>query len=356
MQFHRRLALAAALLAFVVISLGAYVRLSDAGLGCPDWPGCYGHWLGVPDQTDEQLAANQAFPERPVNTGKAWKELIHRYFAGALGLLILGIFIYAWRKDTRHFQSPTLPTLLLGVVGLQAALGMWTVTLLLKPLIVTLHLLGGMTTLALLLTLLLRSDDTSPAHSPPGWLRPLATTVLMLVIAQIALGGWVSSNYAALACQDFPLCQGQWQPPMDFAQAFTLHRELGYDTNGRLLSAEALTAIHWMHRVGALVVLCGGALLALALLRSTWPSGRFWGWLLLALLVIQPGLGIANVLLSLPLPLAVAHNLGAACLLSAVLAINIRLYQKKSPLQSSIGALRGRAQDEETCSSGATRA
>ncbi|MGB9496191.1 MAG: COX15/CtaA family protein [Azonexus sp.] len=339
MQFHRRLVLAAAVLAFAVISLGAFVRLSDAGLGCPDWPGCYGHWLGVPDQMHEQLAANQAFPERPVNSEKAWKEMIHRYFAGTLGLLILGIFLHAWRSETRRLQSPALPTLLLGVVGLQAALGMWTVTLLLKPLIVTLHLLGGMTTLALLLTLLLRSGDASPAHSPPGWLRPLAATVLLLVIAQIALGGWVSSNYAALACQDFPLCQGHWRPPMDLAQAFTLHRELGYGGDGRLLSAEALTAIHWMHRVGALLVLCGGGLLALTLLRGTWPGGRFWGWFLLGLLAIQLGLGIANVLLSLPLPLAVAHNLGAAGLLSATLAINIRLNQKKSPRQDDLRGL-----------------
>ena len=334
MHFHRRLALAAAILAFAVISLGAFVRLSDAGLGCPDWPGCYGHWLGVPEESHEQLAANQVFPERPVNTGKAWKEMIHRYFAGTLGLLILAIFLYAWRKEMRHRQSPILPTVLLATVGLQAALGMWTVTLLLKPVIVTLHLLGGMTTLALLLTLLLRDAGTAPASNLPLWLRPLAAMMLLLIIAQIALGGWVSSNYAALACPDFPLCQGQWRPPMDFAQGFTLHRELGYGGDGRLLSAEALTAIHWAHRIGALMVLLAGGTLGLALIRGSWPGGRFWGWLLLGLLALQIGLGIANVLLSLPLPLAVAHNLGAAGLLSAALAINIRLFQTKSTRQA----------------------
>jgi heme a synthase len=330
-QLQRRLLLAATLLAFGVIALGAYVRLSDAGLGCPDWPGCYGHLLGVPDQAHEQLAASQAYPGRPVETAKAWKEMVHRYFAGTLGLLILGIFLNAWRGDIRRRQSPLLPTLLLGIVTLQAALGMWTVTLLLKPLIVTLHLLGGMSTLALLLALLLSGRRASVAHVADRWLRPLAAGALLLVIGQIALGGWVSSNYAALACSDFPLCQGQWKPAMDLAQAFTLHRELGYTADGSLLSPAALTAIHWSHRLGALVVLAGAGGLAVALLRSSWANGRRWGSILLGVLGLQIGLGIANVLLSLPLSLAVAHNLGAALLLSAVLAINIRLHQARSP-------------------------
>jgi cytochrome c oxidase assembly protein subunit 15 len=330
---YRRLLLAATILAFGVISLGAFVRLSDAGLGCPDWPGCYGHWLGIPDEAHEQLAANLAYPERPVESGKAWKEMIHRYFAGTLGLLILAICIHAWRPAARRAQSPALPTLLLAIVTLQAALGMWTVTLLLKPMVVTLHLLGGMTTLALLLTLLLREHRTTPLFTPGPWLRPLAAVALILVICQIALGGWVSSNYAALACSDFPLCQGQWRPVMDFAHGFTMHRELGYTGDGRLLSAEALTAIHWSHRIGALIVLFAVGTLALVLLSSKQPAGRFWGWTLLGLLALQVGLGIANVLLSLPLPLAVAHNLGAAALLSATLAINIRLHQTKSPWQ-----------------------
>jgi len=336
---YRRLLLAATVLAFGVISLGAYVRLSDAGLGCPDWPGCYGHWLGVPDQAHEQLAASQAYPERPVETAKAWKEMVHRYFAGTLGLLILGIFLYAWRADSRRTRSPALPTLLLVTVLLQAALGMWTVTLLLEPMIVTLHLLGGMFTLALLLTLLLGDARPASMQVSGKWLRPLATLALILVICQIALGGWVSSNYAALACPDFPLCQGQWRPSMDFAQAFTLRRELGHTSDGRLLSSEALTAIHWSHRVGALAVLVGVGTLALALLASAWPGGHFWGCSLLGLLALQLGIGIANVLFALPLALAVAHNLGAAALLSATLAINIRLHQTKSPWQDKLQGL-----------------
>lgn len=331
MRLYRRLLLATTVLAFAVIALGAYVRLSDAGLGCPDWPGCYGHWLGVPDEIHEQLAAQQAYPGRPVQTAKAWKEMVHRYFAGTLGLLILAICLLAWRAEFRNRQTPTLPTLLLGIVGLQAALGMWTVTLLLKPLIVTLHLLGGMSTLALLIAMSIKNALPAPAGGAGQKLRLLAAIALLVVIAQIALGGWVSSNYAAVACPDFPLCQGQWQPPMDFAQAFTLHRELGFTGDGRLLSTEALTAIHWSHRFGALAVLFGVGALALSLIRTLGGQWRHWGLVLLGLLGMQIGLGIANVLFSLPLTLAVGHNLGAACLLSTTLALNIQLRKANSP-------------------------
>ena len=322
MHLYRQLLLAATLLAFAVIALGAYVRLSDAGLGCPDWPGCYGHWLGVPDAAHEQLAARQAYPDKPLEAAKAWKEMIHRYFAGTLGLLILGIFVLAWRKEIRRQQSPLLATILLLIVSLQAALGMWTVTLLLKPLIVTLHLLGGMATLSLLLGLLLRCRRT-PMPSLPGP-RLLATVALLTVLTQIALGGWVSSNYAALACPDFPLCQEQWRPTMDFAQAFSVHRDLGYTDQGELLSSQALTAIHWTHRLGAIAVMLVVGALAIALLKTSERRWRNWGKLLLVVLLLQIGLGIGNVLLSLPLALAVAHNLGAASLLTVVLAVNLQ--------------------------------
>ena len=174
MHLYRRLLLAATLLALLVIGLGAYVRLSDAGLGCPDWPGCYGHWLGVPDSRHEQLAANAAFPQQPVDTGKAWKEMLHRYCAGTLGLLILAISAQAWRREVRRQYSPVLPMLLFGIVGLQAALGMWTVSLLLKPLIVTLHLLGGMTTLALLSWLMARQRPVLAVR--PNTERPITVT------------------------------------------------------------------------------------------------------------------------------------------------------------------------------------
>lgn len=329
---YRRLLAAAIALAFAVIALGAYVRLSDAGLGCPDWPGCYGHLLGVPEEAHEQLAANRAFPQRPVETGKAWKEMVHRYFAGTLGLLILGICLLAWRAEQRRNQSPALPTVLLGVVALQGALGMWTVTLLLKPVIVTLHLLGGMTTLALLVALALR--ETRPVAEMPasrsGHSLPwLAGLVLLAVFIQIALGGWVSSNYAALACTDFPTCQGEWRPPMDFAHGFAIFRELGQTAHGELLPFAALTAIHWTHRLGALAVTLLAGALVLALWRTGAPPWRHWSLVLAGALALQVALGIANVVLSLPLSLAVAHNLGAASLLTVTLTINLRLHGQR---------------------------
>jgi heme a synthase len=323
MRLYRSLALIATLLAFGVVALGAYVRLSDAGLGCPDWPGCYGHLLGVPDAPHEQAAAVQSFPGKPVETGKAWKEMVHRYFAGTLGLLILGLAILAWRPEMRDRASPWLPTALLGIVGFQALLGMWTVTLLLKPVIVTAHLLGGMTTLGLLVWLLLRQTSPRPVERPNS-LRPLALLALVAVIAQIALGGWTSSNYAALACTDFPTCQGSWLPAMDFGHAFALRRELGQTSDGGLLPFSALTAIHWTHRLWAVGVLLAVGGLAIKLLRL--PAWRRWGLWLAGLLTLQWCLGIANVLLSLPLPIAVAHNLGAAALLTATLALNFRLW------------------------------
>lgn len=328
MRLYRRLLLIATLLAFAVIALGAYVRLSDAGLGCPDWPGCYGHWLGVPEAPHEQHAAAQAFPDRPVDTGKAWKEMLHRYLAGTLGLLILTLTVISWRKEMRDRQSPALPTALLGIVGLQAALGMWTVTLLLKPVIVTLHLIGGMTTLSLLAGMAVAHREISSATAVAASARLLAFAALLAIIVQIALGGWVSSNYAALACPDFPTCQGQWQPEMDFAHAFSLHRELGQTADGQLLPLAALTAIHWTHRLGALIVALIVGTLAAVLIRGKdhWQS---WGLVLLGLLLAQVGLGIGNVLLSLPLALAVAHNLGAAGLLTATLSINILMHRTR---------------------------
>lgn len=331
MGLRRRLILLAACLAFGVVALGAYVRLSDAGLGCPDWPGCYGHLVGVPEAAHEQAAAVQAFPGKPVQAAKAWKEMVHRYFAGTLGLLILAICLLSWRKAARAFRSPTLPTALLLIVGGQALLGMWTVTLLLKPMVVTAHLLGGMTTLALLVALALGENRRS-APSVPAGLKSLGLLTLLIVVGQIALGGWVSSNYAALACPDFPTCHGAWVPKADFANAFTLHRELGQTADGALLSLDALTAIHWTHRLGALIVALVVGLLGLKL--SSIPGWSAWGKLLLSLLLVQIGLGVGNVLLSLPLPLAVAHNLGAAALLTATLAINLRLTLAASSRQT----------------------
>lgn len=309
-----KLVLLTASLAFCVVVLGAFVRLSDAGLGCPDWPGCYGH-LAVP----HVAAAQQAFPDKPLEARKAWKEMVHRYFAGTLGLLVLGICIMAWQK--RQAISTVLPTMLVGLVAFQAALGMWTVTLLLKPVIVSLHLLGGMATLALL-AWLAASRWLAKVESVAR-LKKWALLALAVIACQIALGGWTSSNYAALACTGFPACNDMWWPQTDFPHAFHLVRELGENADGSILSGEALVTIHLMHRLGALLTFLylgwfGSKLLKVAGLVC-------WGRLLLGLLLAQVGLGISNVLYSLPLPVAVAHNAGAALLLVALVVINSKI-------------------------------
>lgn len=327
MHFYRNLILAALVLTFFVVSLGAYVRLSDAGLGCPDWPGCYGKLTPIhaADAINAELAER---PDGPVSHAKAWKEMVHRYAAGALGLLVLAIAVLSLQGQRRAVGGPGLPALLLGLIVFQALLGMWTVTQLLKPLVVTGHLLGGMATLSLLLWLWLRERSQSgPAYfARIDHLRGSAALGLALVVAQIALGGWVSTNYAALACTDFPLCQGVWMPPMDFDHGFTLHRELGETAAGDLLPMTALTAIHWMHRVMALVVTLYLGWLAVRLLRAPGYAGT--GLMIGALLVIQVALGISNVLLSLPIALAVAHNAGAALLLASLVLLNFRVRRR----------------------------
>ena len=323
---HRFLLALATLLTVVVVPLGAWVRLSDAGLGCPDWPGCYGHLVGVPDSPAELAAAASAYPQQPVESAKAWKEMIHRYAAGTLGLLILLVAVSAWRSWRRGAieRAPWMETAVIGVVIFQALLGMWTVTELLKPVVVTAHLLGGMTILTLL-ALLLWGEPTRGLMQQQYRADALTTRLgllsLVLLVAQIALGGWVSSNYAALACSDFPTCGGSWWPAVEYGPAFHLQRELGETASGELLSQAALQAIHWTHRIGALAVLVSCGAYALRLVGRT-PT-RAAGLLLTALLLTQAGLGMANVILSLPITIAVAHNLGAALLL-ATLAVTLR--------------------------------
>lgn len=315
------LAAVATVLALVVVLLGAYTRLTHAGLGCPDWPGCYG-FIGVP-QTDAQLAhAERHFPEAPVEAQKGWNEMVHRYFAGTLGLAILGLAVHALVRRGRDGQPLRLPLVLLGVVITQAAFGMWTVTLKLWPQVVTAHLLGGFTTLALLFLLSLRLSGALPALGLPAGLRRLAAAALALVIGQIALGGWVSSNYAAVACVDLPTCHGQWWPAMDFANGFHLTQHIGPNYLGGQLDSDARTAIHMTHRLGALVVTL--TLLALAWRLRGEGLGRLAG-LLLVVLALQVGLGISNVLFHLPLPVAVAHNGGGALLLLTLVLVNYRV-------------------------------
>ncbi|MET0052134.1 MAG: COX15/CtaA family protein [Candidatus Thiodiazotropha sp.] len=273
-----RLSLLTALLAFCVILVGAYVRLSDAGLGCPDWPGCYGQMV-VPDALPASHLDDPS-QTRPLHRGKAWKEMIHRYLAGTLGLMILLLAVLAWRNRADPVQPRLLPGLLLGLVTLQAALGMWTVTLLVKPAIVTAHLLGGFATFVLLVLLALRLRQTpllaSPGQSPdqsPG-LRRHARLALLVLILQITLGGWTSTNYAALGCTDFPQCHaGQWWPQTDFSEAFTLWRGLGINYEFGVLEHDARAAIHLTHRIGALLTLL--VVGSLGLRRWRW---RTTGW------------------------------------------------------------------------------
>lgn len=327
MLTYQRLILAALILTLGVVVLGAYVRLSDAGLGCPDWPGCYGKL--TPHHASDMI--NQAQVEQPggpVTHAKAWKEMVHRYFAGALGLLVLAIAVLAWRLRSETRGGPGLPLALLALIVFQALLGMWTVTLLLKPMVVTAHLLGGMATLSLLLWLWLRERDQfgHAYYARADHLHRGALFGLGLVVVQIALGGWVSTNYAALACTDFPLCQGVWVPEMDFEHSFTLHRELGETASGDFLPMQALTAIHWVHRLMALIVFVYLAWLVARLFRT--PGYRGVGLLVGVLLLIQVSLGISNVLFSLPIAVAVAHNAGAALLLGSLVLLNFRIRRR----------------------------
>lgn len=321
-----RLAAGTALLALGVILLGAYVRLSDAGLGCPDWPGCYGR-LVAPSHPEAVAQANAAYPERPVEAHKAWKEMVHRYLASGLGLAILVLAWLAWR-GRRQGLPLGLPLALVALVIFQGLLGMWTVTLLVNPTIVTAHLAGGMATLALLGWLSLRTGQPRAAPSAGvAGLRPWAWGGLVLLCAQILLGGWTSTHYAAVACMELPTCYGgQWWPPTDFAEGFALWWPIGPDYEFGHLDSAARTAIHLTHRLGALVVLLYLGTLALSLLRRAQARGeRRLGWLLGAALLLQVGLGIGNVVGHLPLPVAVAHNAGAALLLLVLLVLLHRL-------------------------------
>jgi len=313
-----RLALFATLLALIVVLLGAYTRLTHAGLGCPDWPGCYG-FISVPKSEAQLAHAELHFPDTPVEAHKGWNEMVHRYFAGTLGLLIVLLAARAWTH--RHYpgQPLKLPLFLLTVVFAQAAFGMWTVTLKLWPQVVTAHLLGGFATLSLLFLLTLRLSGVLPALIVPRRLQHWATAGLVLVIGQIALGGWVSSNYAAVACLDLPTCHGQWWPAADFANGFHLTQHIGPNYLGGQLDSDARTAIHLTHRLGALLVTL--VLLGLAWQLRQVGMTRLAGLVLVAL-AAQITLGVSNVLLHLPLLVAVAHNAGGAVLLLSMVLVN----------------------------------
>lgn len=371
-HFHR-LAWAAVLLALVVIVFGGFVRLSNAGLSCPDWPTCYGKatW---PTQDHEIAAANEGF-ERAVEVSKAWREQFHRHIAALLGVLVLGLALLAARKRRggvgsilaasalvalsipvymgvgmapnhelsvglwlagelillvqalrwSNVDAARLSTVLLMVIVFQAVLGMWTVIWLVKPVIVMAHLMGGLLTLSLLTWLAWKTTPRGPlvsAEAPK--LRRLLWIGLVLLVVQIALGGWTSANYAALACgTDYPTCLGQWWPEQDYREGFVLWRGIGVDYEGGVLDGPARVAIQMAHRLMAILVFGHLLMVAVKLLRST--GLRYSGGLLLVLLCAQVALGISNVVLGLPLWVAVAHNAGAALLLFTVVGLLARL-------------------------------
>lgn len=334
-SWFKRLTLIATVLALCVVVLGAYVRLTDAGLGCPDWPGCYGT-LTVPESEAAIANAQTLYPKATVQVGKAWREMAHRYLAGTLGLVVLALFVLAWRQQLnptiRHGQTiKWIASVLLLVIGFQAMLGMWTVTMLLKPVIVSAHLLGGMTTLGLLVWLTCAHYLPNTLPSEPFTLSKNTVFAirfaLVILVMQILLGGWTSTNYAALACTDFPTCHGAWLPNMDFKDAFHLVRDLGQNAEGGALSLASLTAIQWTHRVGALVTFLYIGSIGLLLVKHHVFKGL--ALLLLLALCTQVALGIANLVLHLPLVLAVSHNMVAALLVIILVTINAKVSHLK---------------------------
>ena len=341
-RWLRGLALCGVLLCFGVVVLGAYVRLTDAGLGCPDWPGCYGHVSPV--GAEESAASREQFPGRPLQEGKAWHEMIHRYAAGTLASVITVIAALAVAARRPKVVGAGFGLLLFATVIVQAILGMLTVTWLLKPLIVTLHLIFGMTTLGLLWWLWLRVQQRPrgtvhlqivPEHGSAGWSGAgtarfaywLAVLSVAVLAVQFFLGGWTSANYAAVACPDFPTCQGAWWPHADFRHAFVLWRGVWIDYQGGILTNPARVAIHLVHRLGALTVTL--TFLAASLFVISRPSlaaARPRAYLVLAALGLQLAIGISMVLRTFPLWLTTAHTAGAALLLMTILALTAKLY------------------------------
>ena len=322
----RRLAWAAAAFALLVIVFGAFVRLSNAGLSCPDWPTCYGH-MTWPTQEHEVASANSAFPDRLVESGKAWREQVHRILVGGLSLLTFALAGWAWwrRRDLRGISSAPLAAAV--VIVFQALLGMWTVTLKLLPAVVMAHLLGGLLLFALLAYTALRLTVAPAGTARTILLHRLSVVALGMLALQIALGGWTSSNYAALACgNDFPKCLGFWWPPTDFREGFVLWRGIGANYEGGVLDTAARSAIQLTHRIGALLTFLAVGAVAAAAARHA--ATRAFGMIIGIVLLLQIALGIGNVVLGLPLAVAIAHNGVAAVLMAALLAVLVRVREK----------------------------
>ena len=323
MIWFKRILVASTLLTLCVVVFGSYVRLTDAGLGCPDWPGCYGT-LTVPESEEAINHALKQFPDSILETDKAWIEMIHRYIAGILGLMILFIAVKSYKLRQEIKVSLKVPFFLLALVGFQATLGMWTVTKLLQPAIVTAHLIGGMTVLGIITYITHRHVGTqNNQFNTDSHTLSIARLSLFLLFIQILLGGWTSTNYAALACTDYPTCHGSLVPDMNFSDGFSIFRDLGMTASGEALSIQALHAIQWVHRVGAIILT--GVILYFFYLLKSFPGLAFYRNILLFLIFTQFVIGVANLLLHLPIALATIHNLGAALLVIILVIINSRL-------------------------------
>ena len=325
----KRLVFISILLALVVVALGVFTRLTHAGLGCPDWPTCYG-LIGVPETAEQIAKAELAHPNSEVVPHKAWNEMIHRYFAGTLGILILVIAFLSF-KNRAQGTPLRLPLLILAIVTFQAVLGMWTVTMMLMPIIVMAHLLGGFTTLSLLFLLHLRLTSSRINRSDFSVKKYGRYALLGIVIltAQIALGGWTSSNYAALSCVELPICQSGWQEQMTFENSFDLvpPKRDSYEF-GHLTHDERVT-IHVMHRFGAIVTTVYLSWLILMIyFKAKTNTFKLSALSVGFVLFSQVILGISNIWFSLPLSVAVAHNVVAACLMLTLIALTYRLRRK----------------------------
>ncbi|MDM8355444.1 COX15/CtaA family protein [Pandoraea communis] len=333
---YRKLAWVTTFLTLDLIMFGGFTRLTDSGLGCPDWPGCYGTSSPFAAHADIH-AAQSLLPTGPVTFLKAWIEMIHRYFAMSVGVLIIVLMVMAWVKRRELKQSPWFATWLFILVCVQGAFGAWTVTMKLQPVIVTTHLMLALTLLGSLVWLASRQMSPASVAADPGALRWrwAALLGLALLVFQIALGGWVSTNYAVLACTDFPTCQGQWVPPMDFHNGFKLWRELGKTAGGEVIPMDALVAIHWAHRTFAVVVVLYLAWLATRLRRHA--VLRKPSMLVLMLVFVQFATGLSNIVFQWPLLNAIAHNGGAAVLLLLLVMLNYRIRAARTAASIAAG-------------------
>lgn len=323
-----KIAIFATFLAATVVMLGAYTRLKDAGLGCPDWPGCYGQ-LTVPESASALAKAQAAFPTANIVPKKAWPEMIHRYFAGTLGLLIFGLAAFAVSRKRKVSTEPLLvPLFLVAMVIFQAALGMWTVTWKLLPLVVMGHLLGGMTIATTLWWLSLESMPiNSPRPKAPNYLKIISLLGIIIVALQIFLGGWTSANYASIVCPNFPGCNGSLFPTLHLAKAFNFLSPIGANYEGGLLDAGTRVTIQMMHRYGAFITAGYVTGLAILLINSAQALWRNAGWGLLVVISLQFILGVANIDTMLALPIAVAHNGVALFLLLTIVTITHLLWR-----------------------------